>query len=452
MIIVKTDDGSLVLPISDRELCRISQNSYELFLPYEDAYYLSAEVGGFDFKEKLPLHVCVQEANMLAYALQQLNQQQIKIFQESIQAISKLHTGEMLNLVLSICPKAAGFSESIAPLPLYTGENLFDLMQYKRFQDWRREYSQFQLVKFYVPVDVTLCSNETHDLEKTEAAVYQPQISEMLDRRLRPSCSWDDWDLYPYSVQIPRYRESGLLFERPDVEIRDGELWGVIIAGVDHFLSDQEIDKLKDYFNGGISDAWGENLPGIKQMEGELFVFFDTCTEVRQQSTKELQLTEQEMFGLLAPYNAKRLLNTTGFVPDFRDEWSYRKEYPVWMEVSYNRKTVRIPLPTENGKISKAYQLIGIQEEARPTILLRVPEITLLDRNYIYKIELSELNQLANEVRKMNPKSEKDIMERYLQNKWPRERLVVCVIETLEQIREEGVEKVARISDSIKML
>lgn len=111
--------------------------------------------------------------NLLAYMLQQFDPQQMACFQKKIIGTSKMHPGEMLNLALVICPEAAGFEKNGSSYPQYTGENLFDLMEYKRFQDWKREYASFQIAKFYFPVTVMQTSNhgfELVELTATEAA------------------------------------------------------------------------------------------------------------------------------------------------------------------------------------------------------------------------------------------------------------------------------------------
>ena len=79
-----------------------------------------------------------------------------------------MHGGEMLNLALSICPEAAGFEKGSTVIPQYTGENLFELMEYKRFLDRRTEHPQFQMVKFYLPVYADFYPENSDGLDVTD--------------------------------------------------------------------------------------------------------------------------------------------------------------------------------------------------------------------------------------------------------------------------------------------
>jgi hypothetical protein len=62
----------------------------------------------------------------------------------------------------------------------------------------------------------------------------------------------------------------------PSVEIVDGELWGVMTAGLKEPLSGEEIAALMDYVCGQNSDGYGESLEQhpIKTQDGEIYVSF----------------------------------------------------------------------------------------------------------------------------------------------------------------------------------
>ena len=60
---------------------------------------------------------------------------------------------------------------------------------------------------------------------------------------------------------------------------------------------------------------------------------------------------------------------------------------------------------------------------------------------WIYKLELPILNQLADEVYRMDKSSQKALEELCMQEKWGREQNISYVIQTLKQIRE-GTDKV----------
>lgn len=62
----------------------------------------------------------------------------------------------------------------------------------------------------------------------------------------------------------------------PSVEIVDGELWGVMTAGLREPLSSEETAELIDFVTGQNSDGYGENLEQrpIKTSDGEIYVSF----------------------------------------------------------------------------------------------------------------------------------------------------------------------------------
>lgn len=72
--------------------------------------------------------------NLLAWLLEQLDQRQRSIFSEKIKNF-KICPGEMINLAVLLSPETVGRKRRGDAVPQYTGENLYDLMAYKRFQD-----------------------------------------------------------------------------------------------------------------------------------------------------------------------------------------------------------------------------------------------------------------------------------------------------------------------------
>jgi hypothetical protein len=62
----------------------------------------------------------------------------------------------------------------------------------------------------------------------------------------------------------------------PSVEIVDGELWGVMTAGLKESLSGEETAELLDFVTGQNSDGWGEMFEQrpIKTPDGEIYVSF----------------------------------------------------------------------------------------------------------------------------------------------------------------------------------
>ncbi len=62
----------------------------------------------------------------------------------------------------------------------------------------------------------------------------------------------------------------------PAVEIVDGELWGVMTAGLKESLSGEETAELLNFVTGQNSDGYGEGLEQrpIKTPDGEIYVSF----------------------------------------------------------------------------------------------------------------------------------------------------------------------------------
>jgi len=62
----------------------------------------------------------------------------------------------------------------------------------------------------------------------------------------------------------------------PSVEICDGELWGVMTAGLTETLSGEETAELLDYVVGQNADGYGEGFEQrpIKTSDGEIYVSF----------------------------------------------------------------------------------------------------------------------------------------------------------------------------------
>lgn len=99
MFQIKKSGKVFEMPLSDRQMFLIEQEmGIDLFVPIENAVLVKAEFLGVDLTEKLPDRVWAQEINMLAYALDQLNQEQGKKFLEGIAESTQMYPGEMLTM------------------------------------------------------------------------------------------------------------------------------------------------------------------------------------------------------------------------------------------------------------------------------------------------------------------------------------------------------------------
>lgn len=437
MFIVEKNSMKLMLPISDEEIRQLYHENWQtLFLPVKSAHCLCARIDNFDFRTNIPAKVQVQEMNLLAWLLEQLDQRQRSIFSAKINN-SKMCPGEMINLALLLFPEAVGGKRRGEAVPQYTGENLYDLMTYKRFQDWKRLYPEFQIIKILVPVHVKINRNDDSGLIRVgeaDAAAYQSLLSDMLTRRMRPYDTWRDWESYSFYLTSFEYEKLGILFDRPEVEVCNGRMQGIIVLGARHVLSEQEIEQLKARLNNKISDMWNEHLPPVALQEGKIYLTFTECAEVYQQRNGELELTEQEMFQLQAPYYAERVWNNTGFTPDFREDWEFMRTRTVWLELTNNRKTIRIPLPAEGESIQGAQRCIGADQEEQCLIKIKAPAYVFFREYRLDKMNLSLLNRLAEEIQKMEPEAEEEFLSTIEECGYPEEDLeFICRI--LEQIR-----------------
>lgn len=442
MFVIRKNGKDFTLPLTDQQMIRIEkETSIDLFVPVADAQCIKAECGGMNLREKLPKKIWPQEMNMLAYTIQQFSPTQERQFLKVIAEEASMYLGEMLNHALCICPEAVGPQRGYALKPYYTGENLFDIMEYKRFQDRRTEYPQLQMAKFYVPVDILFvckANGDDRELSPAEASVYLEPLSQMLADRIRPCDNWSDWTTYPYLFRNSPYCDIGLMFEHPDVEIRNGELWGVIYVETSHVLSNVEIKSLKEYFDGSISDGWGEDLRPVELPEGRLHIIFNECTEVLQQGTGEIYLDEPEMFLLQAPFLHQRVLNHTGFTADFQSEWEYGRTCPIWMELSSNRKTIRVPLPAKEKAVWDARIRIGASNNDPVRVRLKTHKVRIIDNMIFGHIDLQAFNKVASEIHLMESDAEESLCKMIPERGRSYEELVSIVGQTLEQIRIEG--------------
>ena len=249
MFIVEKNSMKLMLPISDEEIRQLYHENWQtLLLPVKSAHCLCARIDNFDFRTNIPAKVQVQEMNLLAWLLQQLDQRQRHIFREKINN-SKMCPGEMINLALLLFPEAVGGKRRGEAVPQYTGENLYDLMTYKRFQDWKRLYPEFQIIKILVPVHVRINRNDDSGpirVGEADVAAYQPLLSDKLTRRMRPYDTWRDWEAYSFYLTSFEYEKLGILFDRPEVEVCNGRMQGIIVMGARRVLSETEIKQLKE--------------------------------------------------------------------------------------------------------------------------------------------------------------------------------------------------------------
>lgn len=443
MFIVKQNGKEFELPLTDRQMWEIEEHeSINMFIPAEEAYCVKMEFLECELREKLPRKVKLQEINFLSYILEQCNRVQGEQLKKNISAIPFCRPGEMINHALRICPEAAGMSRNIG-IPYYTGDNLFDLMEYKRLRDRRKDYPDFQMVKVYFPVEVSLepvHGEESLELDAETAASYCVPIARMLEEHVRPRDSFEEWVGHFCKGAGAAYQEYGILFERPGMEVRNGQLWGVVVMEMSHTLTVEEIGVVQAYVDGGITDSWGEDLPDIETPEGRLRLKIGRCTEVYQQAKAEMMIDEKELFSLQSPFYEEHVLNLTGFVADFRGKNEYAECHPVWLEMCYDRKRIRIPLPADATEVHNARKRIGAPEKKYVNTWLKAPEIVGIGDFRFLTIDLEKLNRFAEAVNKMTPEAYDVLWEEVFGKNLGQDELISNVIQTLECFQRRKLE------------
>jgi hypothetical protein len=117
------------------------------------------------------------------------------------------------------------------------------------------------------------CSeDEREDISPREAVKYEDNILAAIAKENRH---------FENDRGLAEYIHDGALKEKvysllPSVEIVDGELWGVMTAGLKESLTGEETAVLLEYVTGQNSDGYGEGFEQrpIKTPDGEIYVSF----------------------------------------------------------------------------------------------------------------------------------------------------------------------------------
>lgn len=82
----------------------------------------------------------------------------------------------------------------------------------------------------------------------------------------------------------------------------------------------------------------------------------------------------------------------------------------VWVELTNNRKTVRIPLPTEDESIARTQCCIGADQVEQCLIKIKATEYVFFREYWLDTMNLSLLNRSAGEIQKMEPEAEEEFL------------------------------------------
>lgn len=117
------------------------------------------------------------------------------------------------------------------------------------------------------------CSeDEREDISSRDAVAYEDQILAAIAKENRHF--ENDRGLAEYIHDEALKEKVHSLY--PTVEVVDGELWGVMTAGLKETLTGEETATLMDYVCGQNSDGYGEGFEQrpIKTPDGEIYVSF----------------------------------------------------------------------------------------------------------------------------------------------------------------------------------
>lgn len=424
ILLVEAGGMTLSLPMDDERLYYMDpENEFHLFSLQKSAQCRYAGL----LTEKLPTVVSVKEMNMLAFVIQQFDEAEEDIFMHRVSDIPHVLPGELLNIALGICPEAAGFEKGSGVQPVYSGENLHEIMGYKNFIDQLNRYPHMQILKFYFPIKITHTSESCFSTEpdgKT-AAQYQNELSSVLAGYSRYQDVDSEEEIYFSYLK----GKSNLLFEYLDAEIKNGKLYGVVTVGTGQSLSREEIL----YLGNNIRILIYALRPEITDNSGAVisFRFLGPDTD-KPDIIDTSKLAPRKIFELLSSCYKEWLLNTTGFIPDFRTDSEFSQISSCWITVSYNRRTLRVPLPTDEKKIASALFQIGAPLMSKAVFSLFMPEVPALNNRMLPVIDTTELNLMADLLQKKQADKKIELNEYFLANQIPVQKGIETVIKILQ--------------------
>lgn len=152
-----------------------------------------------------------------------------------------------------------------------------------------------QTIRFFFPLKITTYSQYEYsgpddppeEITSAEAVAYEDEILDSIAKENRHF--GNDRGLAEYiHTDILRGKVQRLY---PSVEEWNGELWGIMTAGVTNALSKTETAELLDYIEGQNSDGWGEGFEQrpIKTPDGEIYVSFWNIDRYFIKSEQELK-------------------------------------------------------------------------------------------------------------------------------------------------------------------
>ncbi len=259
-----------------------------------------------------------------------------------------------------------------------------------------------QMMRIYFPLKIITYPKDEYgqeenpeDISPTEAMAYEDQILAAIDKENQHF--ENDRGLAEYIHDDALNKKVHSLY--PSVEIIDGELWGVMTAGLKAPLSGEETAEIKDFVIGQNADGWGEGFEQrpIKTPDGEIYVSF-------WNSDKYFLKFEQE----LKPNIAPDLGSNTQAQPDPTDDKEYifkLQVYPSYEpELRDNGFTLKLPLSKQ--ELGQALAEHGIINFDECDVASCECHIKRLSNTMNLEGDIYGLNRLAAQIKHMLDKQE----------------------------------------------
>lgn len=152
----------------------------------------------------------------------------------------------------------------------------------------------------------------------------------------------------------------------------------------------------------------------------------------------DCELNEIEMFFEQSPLQTKYTARADGFTADFRKSREYGRDYPVWIELNYDRKTIRVPLPATEKDIQDARTILGITDAADVRTLFRSSKLKMVDKLLFANVDLEAFNRLAQEIHATDPETMYRVLENLSVDPLTPEQRIKCITMTLKSARREN--------------
>lgn len=133
----------------------------------------------------------------------------------------------------------------------------------------------FQTFRLYSPLTGQLYveGEDAGNLYSSDLTEYADAIAEAVERE---ACAEETARGLMHYFDCDREVAAKVMSAVPKVEEVNGELYGVLECKISEPLAERDVEVLKDYWTGQMSDGWGEGFEQhpVQTAEGELYVSF----------------------------------------------------------------------------------------------------------------------------------------------------------------------------------